>query len=100
MSDYDSQAFTATGPGEEVVISDKSPGLLRISGTFSGTVQLQVQRGNDLESTLSTDDTDWVVDSEYTEPVAKRIETPKALRFRLKMSSYTSGTANAELNGS
>lgn len=100
MADYDSTSFTSTGNGGEVIIDDKRPGLLRIAGTFSGTIQLQVQRGNDLDRTLSSDDSDWVVDSEYTESTSKLIDSPMRLRWRTKASALSSGTANAELNGS
>ena len=98
MSGYDSQNYTATGNGGEVIIDEKSAGLLRIGGTFSGTVQLQVQKGNDLQRTLA--ESDWITVSEYTEPTVQNIEGAKRLRFRTKMSAFTSGQADVELNGS
>lgn len=97
MTNYVSDSFSATGNGTEVVVRHKRGGLVRISGTFAGTIAIQVQTGNDLERTLT--DSDFVTESEYTEPSAKWIETPATLRWRAKCTAYTSGTAVVEING-
>lgn len=94
---YDRQAYTSVSSGNNVVIDDKRMGLLRISGTFTGTVDLKVQKGNDLENDLASGD--WVTVASYTEPTVQVIESPARLRWKTECSAYTSGEAVAELNG-
>lgn len=68
---------------------------LIISGTFSGTLEVQSAPINaDL-----TDATQWGTVAEYTEPVAKIVEIAAPTTLRVYSTSWSSGTAKTSIIG-
>ncbi|MBL4766299.1 MAG: hypothetical protein JKY94_01000 [Rhodobacteraceae bacterium] len=87
------------------LIEIKAGFLVQLTGTFVGTVQLQVCRGkenlgdNDNWAPVSTDGAG--TDADFVEPMSVRGHEPLSdMFYRLKCTSYASGTVSYKLGGS
>jgi hypothetical protein len=82
-------AFTATGQSGTFVVSARNF-LLKIGGTFTATVVLQI---------FNTQLNDWQDIQSYTAPVVRTTDAvARGQRFRLNCSAFTSGTVSYEFD--
>lgn len=92
MSGSASSALTGTGSTSPVQMKE---GIVRISGTFVGTVNIEVDAMGDGTYAVAVDSTGTTV--ALTAPGVLRINNGVACNTRLTCSAYTSGTINATL---
>lgn len=89
-----SQAVTATGVTASVLMKT---GAVRVSGTFVGTVQVEVDVIGDGTFAAAVDTTGAAIT--FTAPGALKIDNGLSCNTRLNCTAYTSGTINVALAG-
>ena len=84
------QAFTGTGTG--TVCPALKSGIISISGTFVGTVQVLIDALGTGTFAAAADSTGTAIS--ITTPVAMQIDCGVACNVRVDCTAYTSGTIN------
>jgi hypothetical protein len=95
MSASVTDSFTGTANGTPVLVKD---GILEISGTFAGTIQLHVDALGNGTYAAAADSSGAALS--ITGPVSMRISNGVACNVRSVCSAYTSGTAVVSIRNS